>query len=429
MRRILESILLPLSRAVLGKYRPVVVAVTGTVGKTSAKRAIAAALAASRTVRASRKNDNTEIGAAVTVLGVPAAGRSVLGWCRALATGVRLLVAPVRDYPSTLVLEFGAQRPGDVSRLCALFPPTVGVLTAIGATHAEGLGGIAGVEREKGALLAALPKDGFAIVNADDQRTLALASRTKARVIRYGLSDTAQVRGIAPRLDVRRDENRGLFVDGMAFKIQFDGTLVPAVIPGSLGNPPILAGLAGVAVAKALGANALPAIEALRAFEPQKGHLRVLDGIKFSTVLDDTYNASTASMIEALRALRMIPLDEGEERIAVLGEMREMGSHSEEEHRAVGRAVAENEVDRLVTVGERARDIMRGARAAGFPEERATHFADTEAAGRFVQSILERGDLVLVKGSRGMHLEAVVKELMAEPLRAEELLEWGEPTT
>ncbi|MBP9748924.1 hypothetical protein KBD18_01835, partial [Patescibacteria group bacterium] len=310
-----------------------------------------------------------------------------------------------------------------------LFPPTVGVLTTIGATHAAGLGGIEGVIREKSALLAALPQDGFAVLNADDEQVLAQATKTHAKVVRYGFSEKATIRGLEAHPMIRRDEKRGLFVDGMTFKIEVGGSVVPAVVPGVLGLPTVSSALAGVTVATVLGANPLTAIEGLHNFVAEKGHLRVIDGIKFATLIDDSYNASTKSMVEALRALRSIPLDEGEERIAVLGDMREMGALSEQEHVMVGKAVVECGVDRLVTVGEMSRDIDRAARAAGMAEERITHFPETEAAGKFVQSIMERGDIILIKGSRGMHMETVVKELMAEPLQAEQMLECGEPTT
>jgi UDP-N-acetylmuramoyl-tripeptide--D-alanyl-D-alanine ligase len=429
MRFLLKKILIPLSIAVLKKYHPLVIAVTGTVGKTSAKQAIAVALSSTRTVRPSEKNNNTEIGCAITILGMSSPGRSVLGWFGVFAHGIRLLLTTDQKYPSALVLEFGAQTVGDIARLCALFPPTVGVLTTIGATHAVGLGGIEGVIREKSALIASLPQDGFAIINADDDLVLAQATKTRAKVLRYGFSEKATVRGLEAHPMIRRDETRGLFVEGMTFKIEVGGSVIPAIIPGVLGMPTVSSALAGVAVANALGANPLTAIEGLQKFVPEKGHLRVIDGIKYATLIDDSYNASTKSMIEALRALRSIPLDEGEERIAVLGDMREMGALSEQEHAAVGKAVFECGIDRLVTVGEMSRDINRAARAAGIAEECINHFPETEAAGKFVQSIMERGDIVLIKGSRGMHMEAVVKELMAEPLRAQELLEWGEPTT
>jgi len=429
MRKLLEIILIPLAQAILAKRRPLVVAVAGTVGKTGTKNAIAAAVATHRSVRPSDKNNNTEIGAAVTVIGLPSAGRSVLGWIKVVGRGLSALAGDGKDYPSVLVLEFGEQRPGDLVRLTKLFPPKIGVVTAIGATHGEALGGIEGVTKEFAGFVAALPADGLAVLSADDERVFALSAKTKAKVIRFGFGEAATVRGVDPHPLIRRDDKRGLYVDGMTFKVELGGNLIPATMPGVLGRPPVAAGLAAIAVATYLGANQLAAVEGLQGFKPQKGRLRVLPGIKFASLIDDSYNASTKSMIEALRALRSIPLDEGEERIAVLGEMREMGAASEEEHRKVGAAVREFEVDKLVTVGELARDIRRGAIEAGLPEDKATHFADTEHAGKHVQQVMDRGDIVLVKGSRGLHMEAVVKELLAEPLRAEELLEFGEPTT
>lgn len=429
MRRIIRAIIIPLAQAILRKYHPVIIAVTGTVGKTSVKNALRAALTPVVSVRASEKNNNTELGAAVTVIGLPSPGRSPIGWLIVCLRGVQLLVKTNKRYPKMLVLEFGAQQPGDIDRLCKLFPPTIGVLTTIGATHGVHLGGIEGVIKEKTSLLRALPKYGCAILCADDERVAAAKTESAARVIRYGFSDEADVWANKPHLAVSRDQMRGLFVQGLTCTVQIFHKEYLLDLPMVMGDPPILSALAALAVVSELKLSIPEALEGLKRMKEEKGRLHIIEGIKYATLIDDTYNASTDSMIEALKALRSIPLDENEERIAVLGDMREMGEQSPEEHAKVGRAVVEQEVDRLVVVGEMSRDIARAAEAAGMPRERIAQFPGTEEAGKFVQGFMKRGDLILIKGSRGMHMEAVVKELMAEPLRAEELLEFGEPTT
>ncbi|TAL20522.1 hypothetical protein EPN90_00715, partial [Patescibacteria group bacterium] len=336
MRKLLELVLLPLAQAVFKKYRPLTIAVTGTVGKTSAKNAIAAALGKGRNVRAAEKNNNTEIGAAVTIIGGRSPGRSVAGWLAVLLKALKLLIVHNPHYPSVLVLEYAAERPGDVSRLCQLFPPQIGVLTAIGATHARTLGGIEGVVEEKSNLLRALPKDGWLIANADDPRVMAVLKITAAKVVTYGLAENAHIRAFEPHPSIRRDSERGLFVDGTAFKIELAGKTIPIFLPGVLGTPPVYAALAASAVLFALDENQLALVDGLKNVKQEKGRLRVIPGIKFSTIIDDTYNASTVSMLAALAALQSVPIDEGERRLAVLGDMREMGALAEGEHQKVG---------------------------------------------------------------------------------------------
>jgi UDP-N-acetylmuramoyl-tripeptide--D-alanyl-D-alanine ligase len=202
-------------------------------------------------------------------------------------------------------------------------------------------------------------------------------------------------------------------------KVAVEGSTVPLFVPKALGWPSVYAALAAVAVGRARGMNLVEITERLRSYQPPPGRMRYIPGIKQTVIIDDTYNAAPKSMGAALDVLADIPVGtEDDKRIAVLGDMLELGALSEEGHRRVGKRVSELGIHLLVLVGERMGDAKKGAKEAGMDENAIFHFASPEEAGRFVQERMKQGDIVLVKGSRGMKMEIVVKELMADPLSA-----------
>lgn len=421
MKMFAKNLIAALARAVLKKYQPLVIGITGSVGKTSTKEAIFAVLASKMSVRKSPGNYNTEFGVPATILGIRAPGASLPRWIGAITRALRMLLLRDATYPKVLVLEMAADRPGDIEFLVRIAPPKIGVLTAIGPAHLERFGTIERVAAEKGKLLAALPAEGTAILNADDERVMATAAKTKARMVTFGFSDEAAVRAADISTTLIHNED-GQIGAGMTAKVAADGAVVPMRLDGVLGASHVYAALAATSVGVAFGMNLVEIAEALRAYTPPPGRMRVISGIKYTIILDDTYNASPLSMRAALETLRSLPIVEETRRIAVLGDMLELGAETERAHEEVGRHVAELGIDLLVAVGERARAIHEAASKAGISADRVFHFGSAEEAGRFVQERLRRGDIVLAKGSRAMRMERVVKELMAEPLRAKELL-------
>ena len=175
-------------------------------------------------------------------------------------------------------------------------------------------------------------------------------------------------------------------------------------------------------MAGAIYNNLLEAINGLDDYRPPKGRTNLIAGIKNTLLIDDTYNASPPSTLAALDVLHEFPLAGEGRKIAVFGEMLELGSYTEEGHQQVGKRAAEINADMLVTVGEKTRDILRGAASAGLSEDKTFYFDNNHDAGIFVQNKLKEGDLVLIKGSQGARMEQITKELMAEPLKAGELL-------
>lgn len=400
------------------RAKPEVIAVTGSVGKSSTKQAIYAVLRGKFRVRATPGNFNTEIGLPLVILGLPSGVSSKWQWLKvAAAAWWRSRFVPA-NYPKTLILEMAADKPGDLAKLCDIAPPNVAVVTAVGESHLEFFKTVDAIAKEKATVVERLPKDGLAVLNRDDERVWPMRQRTKARVVSFGFHEEADVRVDPEMIGFVLDPER----PGTRFKVQAEGSTVPFLLPGVIGSHILYGALAAVAVGLAKGMNLVELSDALMKYEAAPGRMRLLPGIKRSFLIDDTYNAAPRSANAALEVLRDLPLPEpGRHRLAVLGDMMELGAGSVHMHRDLGVKAGEC-ADLVVLVGERMAEAERAAREAGVGDDRLFHFATALEAGRFVQERLHEGDVVLIKGSRVMEMERCVKELMAEPLRANELL-------
>jgi UDP-N-acetylmuramyl pentapeptide synthase len=184
----------------------------------------------------------------------------------------------------------------------------------------------------------------------------------------------------------------------------------------------LYAALAAAAVALYFDFNLVEVAQALSNFNLPPGRMNLLPGIKHTFIIDDTYNSSPEAAISALDVLSQIKVDAGAEKYAVLGDMLEIGSYTEEGHKLVGAKVVKNQINHLIAVGEKARDFIRGAKEAGMEDDYIFYFDKPEEAGRFLQNRIKAGDVLLIKGSQGARMEKIVLELMAEPERAAELI-------
>jgi UDP-N-acetylmuramoyl-tripeptide--D-alanyl-D-alanine ligase len=410
------------SRALLRKYKPRIVAVTGSVGKTSTKDAIFAALSKSGVrVRASQKSFNSELGLPLTILGVPNGWNNPFKWAQNLIDGL-VQIAFATEYPEWLILEVGADRPGDISSLAGWLPVDVAVITRLPEVpvHVEFFDSVEAVIAEKASLMDAVKPGGTILLFADDERTLNLQHRLPApdaKIMTFGFAQEADVRG--EHIGFVREEGKETWPVGMTAHITYNDTSVPVEIVGAVGPHAFLPAIAAAAVGVALGKDLRDLAPGLESYDPPPGRMRLIRGIKGALILDDTYNASPAATEAGLDTLRM--LGAPGRRIAALGDMMELGRHSIDAHRKIG-AHAAKCVDLLITVGFRARDIAQGALDNGLRDDQILQFEDSQKAGKELELLLQQGDCVLAKGSQSMRMERLVEEVMAEPERAEELL-------
>ncbi len=417
-KKLLMFILKVLAQAILWRYKPQIIGVTGSVGKTSAKEAIYTVLKGKFNVRRNIKNYNNEIGVPLTILGQESGGQSPWRWLQIFLIGF-FEIFYTKDYPKILVLEMGADKMGDISYLTDFVKCCIGVITAVGdiPVHVEFFQSAEQVAKEKSGLVKCLKGEGWAVLNYDDQRVRAMMRKTSAQVFSYGFDEKADLR--ASNFEQRLEDPAEA---GISFKVDYQGSNVPIRLRHVYAQHQVYSILAGVAVGLVFKMNLVEIAQAFKNYQAPIGRLQLIRGIKNTWIIDDTYNSSPSSSLGALDLLeKMGGSDESVRRIAALGDMLELGSFTEEAHRKIG-ARAAQVADILLAVGEKSIFMADEAKKNGLAKENVWYFASSEEAGRALQDLIREGDIILVKGSQSIRMERIVKELMAEPQRAKELL-------
>jgi UDP-N-acetylmuramoyl-tripeptide--D-alanyl-D-alanine ligase len=361
-----------------------VIGITGSVGKTTTKELTHAVLSARYRTLKSEGNLNNEIGLPLTLM-------------------------HLTDAHERVVLEMGMYVGGEISTLANIARPQVGVVTNIGPVHMERAGTMRAIADAKAELVEALPPapQGVAILNQDEHLVREMAGRTQARVFTYGLSEQA---------DLWADHIEGVGLDGIRFSLHYQGETVRIRAP-LLGRHSVHTALRAAAVGLVEGLGWEEIVSGLQGDSPQL-RLVAVYGPNDSLLLDDTYNASPASTIAALNLLAELPAASpapvaGGRRVAVLGDMLELGAYEQMGHRLVGRRVIDA-ADLLVTVGSLGRIIAEESLAGGMPKDRVIILPDVEAAKDRLPAIIQQGDVVLIKASRGVRLDQLVDSLTQE---------------
>ena len=355
------------------RFDPLVVGITGSIAKTSTKEAVATVLGGGMRTLKTEGNQNNEVGLPLTLL----------------------RLSPDDE---AAVLEMGMYLSGEIADLAAMARPSIGVVTAVQPVHLSRIGTLQAVERAKGELLEALPADGTAVLNADDPIVTRMDRRSAARAVRYGFDDTA---------DVRATDVTSNGVDGMAFRLRAQAGERSIRIP-TLGRLSVHNAAAAAAVGLAAGLELGTIATALEGGWGA-AHRVELVRLRGVTVIDDSYNASPGSVAAALELLAGLP----GRRVAVLGEMLELGDAHEAGHEAVGEAAAAI-AELLVVVGPGAGGIAAGAQEAGLDARRIHVVPDADEALDVLRPRLRDGDVVLIKASRGIGLDRLVDGLRLE---------------
>ena len=418
-KKVIAYILRIESQLVLWKYKPKIVAITGSVGKTSTKDAVYAVLSKISYVRKSEKSFNSEIGLPLTVLGVPNGWNNPLTWLSNVWKGLWLFVWP-HKYPKWLVLEVGIGKPNDMKQTASWLKTDAVIMTAIGDTppHIEFFDSHKHLVEEKSQLIKTLKTDGLLVLNADDEVVLEMKNKSKRKYITYGFKEGANVLGSSDSI-FYNDKSEP---EGIIFRIDEDGKSLPVVIDGVFGRNHVYASLATLALCSGLKFNMLDAIQALKNYDVPPGRMRLLKGINGSLIIDDTYNSSPFASLSALKTLSEIKLSgQTVRRIAILGDMLELGRHTLEAHINIGKIAKEN-VDVLMVVGLRAKSIKDGALEAGMNKENIFEFLNSSDAAIFVKSFVQKNDVVLIKGSQGVRMERVVGEILLDQKNKKNLI-------
>lgn len=360
------------------------IAITGSNGKSSTKEMCAAILSVGAPCLKNEGNLNNQYGLPLTLLRRDASDRSV-------------------------VVELGMNHRGEIASLAAIAKPTIGVITNVGTAHIEHLRSREEIALEKGDLVAKLDAEGVAVLNADDPLAREQGARTQARCVYFGREATADVRAE----NLQRHEGRGMRFDLCAP----EGRI--AVEVAGLGEPAVLNALAASAAALAAGAPLGDVQAGLARYESMSGRLEPIALPAGGVLINDTYNANPQSMTVALNILAepqtpgAAPGQNGVQRIAVLGDMGELGATGSDAHREAGRLTARLGIDHLFALGEHAEEVADGARAEGMDPQKIHTSRDWHEMGEQVRAQLGGRNRVLVKGSRAMRMERIVEHLVA----------------
>lgn len=412
MKNIVTAIIAWEARLALLKNKPKIIGITGSVGKSSTKELVSSLLSRRFKVRESPKSYNSRLGLSLSILGLSSKWRNIFGWISNIIKG--FLEIWNKNFPKVLVLEMGIDRPKDMESLLKIARPDIAIVTAIGEipVHVEFFSGPEAIAQEKSKILKYLPVDGYAILNFDDDSVWNMKEKTKAKVMSFGFSDPPDSG------DYFWASNLKTSLEGSSFKMDFGGSSVPVHLKSALGKQNVYPALAAAAVGSIMGFNLIEISEYLSQCEFPPGRMRIIEGIKNSNIIDDSYNSSPMAAHAALDVLG----DLGEKRkIAVLGDMLEIGKYTIEAHKALGQK-AKNVADILMTVGLRSKFASDEALALGMEKDKVYNFSTSKEALQTVKNLIEEGDLVLIKGSQGMRTERIVEEIMAHPEDAEKLL-------
>lgn len=352
------------------------VGITGSVGKTTTKEMLTTILQRKYRVLKNIANYNNEIGVPLTLFQLDRSHEVV-------------------------VLEMAMRGLGEIQRLASIAKPEIGVITNIGISHIERLGSQGAIADAKAELLEQLPPEGIAILNAEDGYFEVMKELFKGKVISFGSSKTADVIGARIKCLDKGQYRFVLLVNG-------EGA-VEVTLP-VLGHHNVYNALAAAAAANQLGVDLLTIREGLESVISPEMRMEFTESKEGYAVLNDAYNASPASVISALRTLHA--LKGYDRKVAVLGDMLELGDYSRKAHEDVGRALVENGVKKLIVVGKLAGSIADGARSAGMPSDSIKSYHASDEAAKKIKSHLRAGDAVLVKGSRAVKMEAIVRALL-----------------
>lgn len=422
MKVLIQKLLAVFAKAVLKKYHPDVIGITGSIGKTSVKEALASILKIHFTIFWSSKSFNNEIGVPLTILGIQESpGKSLWAWIVIFLKASWLLIGTRKWYPSIIICEMGADAKGNINYLTTLAPCRVGVLTALSPTHIEKFGSLEELIQEKKIIVRHLKGEyACAVLNADDGRILEEKEIVSVPVITYGFHSEVDIRvsEVEESYVWRAGEWKGIVRGNISFfgkKHHFEFTRI-------IGRHSLSSLLAACSVGYFYRIPTESILEQLIYHDPIQGRMRGIKGIKNSFIIDDSYNSSPRALMAALETFSHIDIDEQARRILILGDMLELGSLSKEEHEKAGEQVAKMQIDFLMCIGKEAQIIASTAREHGLDPAKIHWFNTSQECGKRMKEIIRKGDLFLIKGSQGVRLERIVKLLMAEPEHAKELL-------
>jgi UDP-N-acetylmuramoyl-tripeptide--D-alanyl-D-alanine ligase len=417
MKKIFQIKLKILAKLILRKYRPKIIAITGSVGKTSTKEAVFHLLNKYFFVRTNPKNYNNEFGLPLTIIGSMAPGKSILAWLKIFKKALVLLLVKDKKYPKILILEMGIDKPGDMKYLTSIARPDISIVTYVGHSHFEFFGSLEKIQQEKQVLVEKTKNNGLVILNYDNNLTRDMIKASSSSSLTYGLEAGANLRIFDL---IFRNDNSQEYFGGMHCKLNYLGSTMPIVLLKIVNLAGLYAVLSAIGVGLHFKLNLVEILSSFKDFSLPVGRMQFIQGINNSIIIDDSYNASPESTILSIKTLANLKAKG--KKYAILGDMLEIGNYSEKGHSLVGEEIVKGKINYLITKGDLAIEINKSAINYGFNKDKAFHFSDYKEIIDFLKNNIKMGDVVLVKGSQGARMEKVIKEIMADISLAKDLL-------
>jgi len=410
MKKIIMQVMLKLmARLVLKRRKPIVVGITGSVGKTTTKEVVAKVLSMRFKVRSNQKNYNTEIGVPLTILGcqIDYSKNKILQFFAIFYYWLQAMFFN-KEYPKILVLEMGADKPGDIKYFCNFIPINVGVLTDIGISHLENFKTKQNLATEKGHLLRSVAGNGMAVYNYDNKTVRDIGQKMSTSTISYGLDERAKMKAtdIVNKIEINSEFQKN---DGIIFKLNYQGKVLPVRLKNCAGKGVIYSVLAAFSVGIYFQLNLIEMIEALKDFIPCSRRLNLIKGKNNSLIIDDSYNSSPASLDLALDLVKNI---KAQRKIVILGDMLELGEEEKSSHKQLGSKVADLKPDYFIAIGKRMEKAIQSYSNKNKKDKEIMTFENSQEAKGIIEKLIQPGDLILVKGSLGMKMDKITNHLM-----------------
>ena len=415
---ILNKILIPLlafyARRIIKINRPMVIGITGSVGKSSAKEAVYTVLKDRYRVRKNKGNLNNEMGVPLSIISDIEPKGDLLKWLRILSSGLLMSFKKDSTYPKILILEMAVDRTNDMDYLTSIASPKIAIITDIGVSHLEFFKDEKQILKEKAKIWKKIPANGLSIFNYDNFYLRTYKKKIKSPHLSYGFRPSADICAEDFKIGFSRELGEGVNIaQGVSFRINYKTIFLPVVLPRIISKSQVYSALSAVAVGLHLGMNLVEIAEKLKNFRPLPGRMKLIRGKQGNLIIDDTYNSAPNSLKSALETLALV---KSKKKTVVLGDMLELGKIEKSAHSEVGRMVY-SIAGKIILVGKRTLETHRELRKLGFPKDKIFHFHTVEKLIPQITSLIGKGELILVKGSQGMRMEKAIEPLIPEKSR------------
>ena len=414
LNKILTPYLAWCARRIIARHKPLLIGVTGSVGKSTTKEAVYWVLKNRYQVRKSQSNLNNQIGLPLTIISEIEPKGSIILWLTVLLSSLKLSFFRSHKYPKILVLEMAVDRPKDMDHLLSIVSPKIGIVSNVGITHLQYFRDKKQILKEKTKLLKQLPENGLAIFNYNDQELRAFSKKLNRPVLSYGFRAGADVRATDLKIGYSPGLGEGLsLAQGVSFRVHYKTIYLPVELPNVISKALVYPILAATALGLHLGMNLVEIAKNLKDFRTLPGRMRLLRGKRENLIIDDSYNSAPDSVKAAMEILALV---KSRKKTVILGDMLELGSQEEPAHKELAKLIFPV-AGKVFLVGKRTAMTHRELRKLGFPKDKIFHFHLVTRLIKKLPRLIGKGEVILVKGSQGLRLEKAVEILVSRKKR------------